>query len=102
MNKKIIDAYKKKILFLTHALNQMNSPDRMISKDEIRDVIKKGEIIEDYPDDPRGHSYLVSGETRADRIIHIVCSPKDEYLAVITAYIPDPNKWESDFKTRIK
>ncbi len=102
MNEKIIDAYEKKILFLTHALNRMNSPNRMISKDEIHDVIKKGEIIEDYPDDPRGHSYLVSGETRARRIIHIVCSPKDEYLAVVTAYIPDPDKWESDLKTRIK
>ena len=74
----------------------------MISKYEIHDVIKKGEIIEEYPDDPRGHSYLLCGETREKRMIHIVCSPKDEYLAVITAYIPDPDKWENNFKTRIK
>ena len=102
MNKKIIIAYKKKILFLTHALNQMNSPERLISKDEVRDVIESGRIVEDYPDDLRGHSYLVSSETREGRIIPVVCSPRDDYLAIITAYIPDPDKWEDDFKTRIK
>lgn len=27
------------------------------------------------------------GYGEGDRALHIVCSPKDEYLAVITAYI---------------
>jgi hypothetical protein len=33
--------------------------------------------------------------------IHVVCSPKDEYLAVITAYRPDPEQWSQDFRKRI-
>ena len=33
----------------------------MISVEEIRQVINNGSIIEDYPEDPRGHSCLMLG-----------------------------------------
>jgi len=36
------------------------------------------------------------------RPIHIVCAPKDDFLAVITAYLPDAEEWSEDFKKRIK
>ncbi|MBD2145470.1 DUF4258 domain-containing protein [Anabaena aphanizomenioides LEGE 00250] len=36
-----------------------------------------------------------------NRAIHVVCSPKNEYLAIITAYIPEPTQWSSDFRRRI-
>ena len=36
-----------------------------------------------------------------NRAIHVVCSPKDTYLAIITAYIPDPALWSDDFTKRI-
>jgi len=36
------------------------------------------------------------------RPIHVVCSPKEEYLGIITAYIPRLDKWKEDFKTRRK
>ena len=65
-------------------------------------IIEEGEIIEDYPEDTRGHSCLILGRGRDGRPIHIVCTPKDEYLAVITAYIPDEAQWSKDFRTRIK
>jgi hypothetical protein len=79
----------------------MSKPDRMISTNEVRKVIQYGEVIENYPDDPRGHSCLLLGYDSNDRPIHVVCSPKSEYLAVITAYIPNEEDWENDFKTRI-
>jgi hypothetical protein len=91
-----------RILFLPHALRQLLRPDRMISKFEVRQVIKEGEIIEDYPDDNRGHSCLMLGSGNERRPIHIVCAPKQDYLAIITAYIPMENEWENDFKTRKK
>jgi len=78
-----------KLLFLPHAVRQMSKLDRMISTDEVREVIQYGEVIENYPDDPRGHSCLLLGYGNNDRPIHVVCSPKDEYLAIITAYIPN-------------
>lgn len=72
----------------------------MISTMEIRQVIEHGEIIEDYPTDARGHSCLVLGAGDAKRPIHVVCSHKEDYLAIITAYIPDEKDWDKGFKTR--
>jgi hypothetical protein len=75
----------KLLLFLPHAVRQMNKPERMITETEVREVVMQGEIIEDYPEDVRGHSCLMAGETTLGRTIHVVCSPKDDYLAIITA-----------------
>ena len=36
-----------------------------------------------------------------DRPVHEVCAPKKEYLAIITAYIPDLSHWSGDFKRRV-
>jgi len=95
-------AAEKKILYLPHALRQMSRPDRMISAPEVRIVVEHGEVIEDYPEDQRGHSCLMMGYGTDGRPIHVVCSPKEEYLAIITAYIPTQEQWENDFKTRRK
>lgn len=92
----------QKLLFLPHALRQMIRPDRMITTSEVRKVILEGEIIEDYPEDARGHSCLVLGYGDADRALHVVCAPKDEYLAIITTYVPDEEQWDDGFKTRRK
>jgi len=97
--KKIISSAHKKILFLPHAIKQMSRPDRMISTDEVKEVILYGEIIELYPEDQRGESYLIF-KMKGNRPIHVVCSPKTEYLAIITAYIPDKDQWSADFKVR--
>ncbi len=100
MKKKIILAARKKILFLPHAIKQMSHPDRMITAGEIKETILKGEIIEEYPDDRRGESCLVF-HLAQNRAIHVVCSPKVEYLAIITAYLPAKSQWSSDCKVRI-
>ncbi len=92
----------QRILFLPHAVRQMSRPDRMISTADVRKVIEEGEIVEDYREDARGHSCLILGRARDGRPIHIVCTPKDEYLAVITAYIPVEEQWSKDFRTRIR
>lgn len=97
---RIREAAKKKCLFLSHALRQMNRPERMISTAEIRQVIEQGEIIEDYPKDARGHSCLLLGRGESSRPIHVVCAHKEDYLAIITAYIPGEKEWADDFKTR--
>ena len=41
---------------------------------------------------------LGSGES--NRPIHVVCANKEEFLAIITAYIPGEKEWSNDFKTR--
>lgn len=72
----------------------------MISTGEIRNVIEQGDVIENYPEDVRGHSCLMLGRGEASRPIHVVCAHKEDYLAIITAYLPCEAEWVDDFKTR--
>jgi hypothetical protein len=97
----IRNAAKKRILFLSHAIRQMARPTRQIRASEVRAVVFEGEVIEDYPGDARGHSCLMLGAGHGGRAVHVVCSPKDEYLAIITAYLPDTHQWSDDFRERI-
>ena len=95
------EAASKRLLFLPHTIRQMSRPDPMIATTEVEAVVRTGEAIEDYPEDARGHSCLMLGLGRDDRAIHVVCAPKDEYLAIITAYLPDPSQWTPDFRGRL-
>jgi len=99
----MIDELRKKFLreefeFSKHATDQTIL--REISVQEIRDMIRVGEIIEDYPDDKYGPSCLIFGFTSNKRPIHIQCSyPSRIMIKVITVYEPDPEKW-IDLKIR--
>ena len=100
LKEEIIKTANQKILFTRHSLDQMNKPDRLISEEEVEFTVLNGEIIEDYQEDARGRSCLVSAFTKLGRAIHVVCSPKKDYLAVVTAYIPDPKEWDATLKKR--
>jgi len=101
MQQEIIAKANKRILYTVHAIKQMNSVDRLITTSEVERKVYHGTIIEDYPDDKRGHSCLINGKIDS-RPVHVVCAPKEDYLAIITAYIPDSKKWEKDYKKRTK
>ena len=58
---KVKDAAGRKILFLPHALRQMLRPALLITAREVHQVVERGSIIEEYPDDPRGPSCLMLG-----------------------------------------
>ncbi|QGP91586.1 hypothetical protein MGLY_09220 [Neomoorella glycerini] len=67
---------------------------RCISATDMIVALLTGEILEDYPEDPRGPSCLVLGHIPDGRSIHIVCSlDNDGTLIIITVYIPEPPKW---------
>lgn len=53
-----------------HAEKERYAEDTTLS--DLETAIFNGEILEDYPDDPRGPSCLVFGYSR-NRPIHIVC-----------------------------
>lgn len=74
---------------------------REIEVEEIEEALFEGSIIEPYPDDPMGPSCLILGITKQGRPLHILCGrlEEDEVL-IITAYEPDPEEWETDWKTR--
>ena len=58
--------------FSQHAVDQ--SLIRRISVQDLREAIVNGEIIEDYPEDKYGPSWLILGFTQAGRSLHIQCS----------------------------
>ena len=97
---KIRLAASKKIIYTQHALDEMNAPDELITTAEVRHLVFFGEVIEDYPADRRGHSFLLFGIPNGRKPVHVVCAPKDEYLAIITAYVPSLEKWDEGFTKR--
>ena len=70
---------------------------------EFEDALSDCEIIENYPDDPRGASCLVLGFCR-EKPVHAVCAIKTnpEELLLITVYDPSkrPEKWTKDYRKR--
>ncbi len=74
--------------------------ERDIQRDDVKNCIQNGEIIEDYPDDFPNPSCLVFGMTLANRILHVVAGSDGTYLYIITAYYPSADKFELDMKTR--
>jgi len=82
-----------------HAEKERYSEDITLS--ELESAIFNGEILEDYPEDPRGPSCLVLGYTQ-ERPIHVVCGNTPiNWVRIITIYRPEPPKW-TDERTRAK
>ena len=79
---------------------QLRTRDHKIKYDDVINVIVAGEIIEQYPEDYPYPSCLVLGYTQDRNHLHVVCGVGNGILWLITAYFPDPNKWEKDHKTR--
>ena len=79
---KVRAAAAKRVLFLPHAVRQMARPTRMIAPAEVDRVVMSGEVVEDYPEDVRGHSCLLLGHGDGGRPIHVVCAPKPDFLAI--------------------
>jgi hypothetical protein len=75
--------------------------ERMIEAADLEEAVLAGSIIEPYSDDPRGPSCLILGYSRSGKPLHIVCGNlEEEELLIVTAYEPDPEEWEKDWKTR--
>lgn len=81
-----------------HAAKRLEQ--RNISILDVIQCINNGEIIEQYPNDYPYPSCLILGISINNKILHTVIGSDLSYIWIITAYYPDPNKWESDFKTR--
>lgn len=72
-----------------------------IEDDDLYYSVFHGEVIEDYADDKPFPSCLIYGRDKNDRHIHSVWAYSEEYkiAVLVTAYIPDPEKW-LDYKIR--
>lgn len=102
MNELTIELLQKlcesgKIKWTLHALKRLR--ERGIKSSQVLECIKNGEIIEDYPNDKPLHSCLIYGVV-STKHLHTVVSSDGATIYIITAYIPNLNEWESDYKTR--
>jgi hypothetical protein len=87
------------IHYSRHAFERMF--ERAITPEVIREVVAKGEIIANYPDDRPFPSALILGFDQA-RPIHVVAArnPATNECHVVTVYVPDPTLWDAAFKQR--
>lgn len=81
--------------------------ERNISRADIKNCIMHGELIEDYPlmdgnTSPMSlPSCLVFGMCLDGKtVIHVVVGFNGQRVLVISAYYPDLEHWEDDYKTR--
>lgn len=90
---------KNKIEWLRHSLERMF--ERGISRAFVKHALLMGEQIEDYPDDKPYPSALFLGYID-NKPLHVVAAYDsiNEQCFIITAYEPDLEHFESDFKTR--
>ena len=88
-----------KLLFRIHAAQRMF--ERNISAKKVREALETGETIEDYSSEMPEPSRLILG-FQGKRPFHVVTSenPETNETTIITVYIPDPNKWHKDSRSR--
>ncbi|MFA5805710.1 MAG: DUF4258 domain-containing protein [Melioribacteraceae bacterium] len=104
MSKEILEFIKDcvhhKRIHWTYHIN-MRLKDRFIPRDFILSSIGSYEVIESYPQDKYLPSYLIYA-MYGSQIFHILFAADQENntVTIITAYKPDRDKWENDFKTR--
>ena len=60
------------------------------------------EIVESYPDDTYLPSFLLRGESDA-LVFHvqIAADVEGENVRIVTMYVPAPEEWDSEFRTRM-
>lgn len=89
---------QSRFIWTQHCLQRMQERD--ISRNDVKNGINTGEIIEDYPDDFPNPSCLIWGYTLKNKILHIVAGCDNIIVYMITAYYPDIRKFKNNFKTR--
>jgi len=97
LNKLIMN--NPKTIFRVHAVQRMFERD--VSVKNLLRATKSGETIEDYSAEMPEPSRLILGFQRK-RPFHVVTSENLETneTTIITVYLPDPNKWSRDFRSR--
>ena len=86
------------IILTEHARNRLI--ERNIKMQDVIKGIETGEIIKQYEDDKPFPSCLILGMSINNKYLHVVVSMNDNYIHLITAYFPNLEQWEPDFKTR--
>jgi hypothetical protein len=87
--------------FSGHAIRRMF--ERSISRDQVVEAIRKGEVFQEYPDD-RPFPSVVIYFMIDNRPLHVVVGydASSGAAVIITVYEPGMDLWSPDFKRRKK
>ena len=71
---------------------------RYITRDDILSTVNSYDMFESYPEDKYLPSYLILAGSR----FHVLFATgvEGDNIRVITTYVPDPDEWNADLKTR--
>lgn len=78
--------------------------DNLTAREIIQGVVT-GVLIEEYPDFPKGHCALFLQKDSSGEPVHVVWGiPKGyaEPAVLVTAYRPDPKRWDKTYRMRLK
>ncbi len=92
---------RDKKVFWTYHVN-MRLEKRSVTREMILASVDEMEIIEEYPEDKYSPSYLLLSRD-GDIWYHVLAAvdAAGDNVRVVTAYLPNPNKWEPYFKIRV-
>ena len=87
-------------MFWTYHVN-MRLAGRFISREAILGAVDTFELVEAYPEDEYLPSYLLLG-SMGGTALHVLCGAdlKGDNVRIVTAYLPDAEKWMDGWKTR--
>jgi len=99
---KIRKAIKEGRINITEHADEELENDEILNQDLYVSVFN-GKVIEDYPKDFPFPSCLIYGKNDEGKPVHSVWaySEEDQIAVLVTAYLPDPEKW-IEFKIRRK
>ena len=105
--KELRDAFASGIPVEYKAHCQKRMLERNISRKDIADCIMNGDIIENYPLEDSNTSeasfpscLILWFNIRKDGALHVVVGFNGRRIIIISAYHPDSEHWENDYKTR--
>jgi hypothetical protein len=94
---------KGEVVISNHGYDEL-AADRLLIK-EILLTVKDSVVIEEYPDYPKGPCILVLQHDQEAQPVHVVWGiPKGKKspAVLVTAYRPDPQRWEEEYLKRRK
>lgn len=101
---KIVELIRRREIRVSeHASLELEKDDLFL--DDLLRTAENSEKVEEYPDHGRGECVLLLHQVPVIGAVHAVWGvPKgyDTPAVLVTAYLPDPARWDSQFKRRVK